>query len=106
MRVLTSASAGATQIGAVIADRLDVRPESDAAWGAFGDTITTAWERAVARGGTVVIICARPAIREVLRFVLGMPRERSTWLACVPGSLTAVEAWPGGEAVVAFTNRT
>ena len=42
----------------------------------------------------------------VLAHVLGLPHDRFWRLAGSPGSLTAIEAWPGGEAVVAFTNRT
>jgi probable phosphoglycerate mutase len=68
--------------------------------------VTAAWERVVDAGGTVVIVCHRKPILVVLALVLGLPHDRLWRLAGSPGSLTAVEAWPGGEAVVAFTNRT
>lgn len=68
--------------------------------------VIAAWERAVAGGGTVVIACHRKPVLVVLAHVLGMPHERMWRLAGAPGSLTAIEAWPDGEAVVTFTNRT
>ncbi len=68
--------------------------------------VLAAWEAVVARGGTVVVVCHRKPILVVLAHVLGIPHDRIWRLAGAPGSLTAVEAWPGGEAVVAFTNRT
>lgn len=68
--------------------------------------VTAAWERVVARGGTVVVACHRKPILVVLAHVLGLPFDRMWRLAGSPGSLTAVEAWPDGHAVVAFTNRT
>lgn len=68
--------------------------------------VVPAWESVVARGGTVVVVCHRKPILVVLAHVLGIPHERIWRLAGAPGSLTAIEAWPDGEAVVAFTNRT
>ncbi|MBM6546619.1 bifunctional RNase H/acid phosphatase [Janibacter sp. YIM B02568] len=68
--------------------------------------VVPAWESLVAEGGTVVVVCHRKPILVVLAHVLGLPHERIWRLAGAPGSLTALEAWPGGEAVVAFTNRT
>lgn len=68
--------------------------------------VLAAWERALERGGTVVVACHRKPILVVLAHVLGLPHERFWRLAGAPGSLTAIEAHPGGEAVVAFTNRT
>lgn len=115
VRVLTSDLAGARQTGGIVAERLGVVPEADADWdeqsaGESHDQMATrviaAWERAVAGGGTVVIACHRKPILVVLAHVLGMPHERMWRLAGAPGSLTAIEAWPDGEAVVAFTNRT
>ncbi|WP_370894638.1 bifunctional RNase H/acid phosphatase [Janibacter sp. GXQ6167] len=70
------------------------------------ERVLAAWERAVARGGTVIVACHRKPIMVVLGHVLGMPTERLWRLAGAPGSLNAVEAWPDGHAVVAFTNRT
>lgn len=68
--------------------------------------VVPAWDSVVARGGTVVVVCHRKPILVVLAHVLGIPHERIWRLAGAPGSLTAIEAWPDGEAVVAFTNRT
>ena len=68
--------------------------------------VLTAWEALVAEGGTVVVAAHRKPILVVLAHVLGLPHDRLWRLAGSPGSLTAIEAWPGGEAVVAFTNRT
>lgn len=68
--------------------------------------VGAAWERAIARGGTVVVASHRKPILVVLALVLGLPHDRLWRLAGSPGSLTAIEAWPAGQAVVAFTNRT
>ena len=68
--------------------------------------VLAAWERVIASGGTVVVVCHRKPILIVLAHVLGLPHDRFWCLAGAPGSLTAIEAWPDGEAVVAFTNRT
>lgn len=106
VRVITCAEAGAQESVSVIADELHVRPESDADWDEQSVDVTSAWQRVVADGGTAVVVCNRASILEVLAFVLGLPPERRSRLACAPGSLTAIEAWSDGEAVVAFTNRT
>ena len=68
--------------------------------------VLAAWDEIVEGGGTVVIACHRKPILVVLAHVLGVPHDRLWRLAGAPGSLTALEAWPGGDAVVAFTNRT
>ncbi|MGO1166718.1 MAG: bifunctional RNase H/acid phosphatase [Janibacter sp.] len=68
--------------------------------------VIAAWDRVVDGGGTTVIVCHRKPILVVLAHVLGMPHDRIWRLAGAPGSLTALEAWPDGQAVVAFTNRT
>ncbi|GAA3616986.1 bifunctional RNase H/acid phosphatase [Marihabitans asiaticum] len=68
--------------------------------------VLPAWEAVVARGGTVVVVCHRKPILVVLAHVLGLAHDRIWRLAGAPGSLTAIEAWPDGHAVVAFTNRT
>lgn len=70
------------------------------------ERVTDAWERTIARGGTIVVASHRKPILAVLSLVLDLPHERMWRLAGSPGSLTAVEAWPDGQAVVAFTNRT
>ncbi|NYF99472.1 reverse transcriptase-like protein [Janibacter cremeus] len=115
VRVLTCDLARARQTGGILAERLEVEPQADAGWGErsqeethdhMATRVIAAWERAVAGGGTVVIACPRVPILLVLAHVLGMPHERMGRLASAPGSLTAIEAWPDGEAVVAFTNRT
>ncbi len=147
VQVVTSELARAVQTGAVIADRLGVRPRAEADWDeqGFGDwdgelvqdllsdrrteftrlrddtgyarpggesheelveRVLGAWQRVVHGGGTVVVVCHRKPILVVLTHVLGLPHESFWRLAGAPGSLTAVEAWPDGRAVVAFTNRT
>lgn len=87
----------------IIAARLGVEPEVDTEW---DEGSPGAWERAVASGGTTVVVCDRAPVLVVLGRVLGLPPGRSERLAIAPGSLTLVEARPDGEAVVAFTNRT
>lgn len=106
VRLIASAEAGAQETVSAIADELRVRPQSDADWDEQSVEVTSVWERVVTDGGTVVIVCNRAPILEVLALVLGLPQGRRSRLACAPGSLTAIEAWPDGEAVVAFTNRT
>ncbi|MGL5862719.1 MAG: histidine phosphatase family protein [Phycicoccus sp.] len=68
--------------------------------------VLPAWDRAVAAGGTTVVVCHRKPILVVLAELLGLPHERAWRLAAAPGSLTAVEAWDDGEVSVIFTNRT
>jgi len=89
--------------GRVVAARLGVEPEVDAAW---DEGSPDAWERVVASGGTTVLVCDRAPVLVVLGHVLGLPRDRSERLAVAPGSLTAVEVRRDGGAIVAFTNRT
>ncbi|CAM3931108.1 bifunctional RNase H/acid phosphatase [Janibacter anophelis] len=90
---------------ALRADRTYARPGGET-HDEMAERVTAAWERVVARGGTVVVTCHRKPILVVLAHVLGLPFERMWRLAGSPGSLTALEAWPDGHAVVAFTNRT
>lgn len=72
----------------------------------MAERVTAAWRRVVASGGTVVVASHRKPILVVLALVLGLPHDSFWRLAGAPGSLTAIEAWPDGQAVVAFTNRT
>lgn len=113
--VITSDLVRARRTGATIAERLEVVPEVDADWDGPSEgesydevaaRVVPAWDRAVSRGATVVIVCPRSSILVVLAHVLGVPPERVGRLIVAPGSLTAIEARPDGEAVVAFTNRT
>jgi probable phosphoglycerate mutase len=68
--------------------------------------VLAAFDRAVARGGTVVVATHRKPILVVLSHVLGLP-HRSYWtLATAPASLTAIQLWADGNAQVAFVNRT
>lgn len=87
-------------------DDPDFAPPSGESHADLAARVVPAWDAVVARGGTVVVVCHRKPILVVLAHVLGMPHDRIWRLAGAPGSLTAIEAWPGGEAVVAFTNRT
>ncbi|MGL5866382.1 MAG: histidine phosphatase family protein [Dermatophilaceae bacterium] len=68
--------------------------------------VVPAWNRAVAAGGTTVVVCHRKPILVVLAELLGLSHERAWRLATAPGSLTAVEVWDDGELSVLFTNRT
>jgi probable phosphoglycerate mutase len=68
--------------------------------------VVAAFERVVAAGGTTVVVCHRKPIMVVLAHLLRIPHETVWRLAAAPGSLTAVEVWPDGNASVAFTNRT
>lgn len=68
--------------------------------------VLPAWDAVVEHGGTTVIVCHRKPILVVLARVLGLGHDRIWRIAGAPGSLTALEAWPDGHAVVAFTNRT
>ena len=68
--------------------------------------VVAAFDRVVAAGGTTVVVCHRKPIMVVLAHLLRIPHETVWRLAAAPGSLTAVEVWPDGNASVAFTNRT
>jgi probable phosphoglycerate mutase len=68
--------------------------------------VVAAFERVVAAGGTTVVVCHRKPIMVVLAHLLKIPHETVWRLAAAPGSLSAVEVWPDGNASVAFTNRT
>ncbi len=68
--------------------------------------VLAAYNRAVAAGGTTVVVCHRKPIMTVLGHLLQMPHEALWRLAAAPGSLSAIEVWRDGNASVAFTNRT
>lgn len=68
--------------------------------------ISDALERAVERGGAVVVVTHRIAIMSVLSAVLGLDIDAAWRLAAAPGSLTGIEVWRDGNAQVAFTNDT
>ena len=68
--------------------------------------VLQAYERAVAHGGTVVVLTSRKPILVVLGWVLGIPSERFWVLSTDPASLTGVELWPDGRTSVPFVNRT
>jgi ribonuclease H / adenosylcobalamin/alpha-ribazole phosphatase len=73
---------------------------------ALATRVVAAFERAVAAGGTTVVVCHRKPIMVVLAHLLRTPHETSWRLAAAPGSLTAIEVWADGHASIAFTNRT
>jgi probable phosphoglycerate mutase len=91
-------------------DRLRTDPAYARPGGESHDELATrvvaAFERVVAGGGTTVVVCHRKPIMVVLAHLLRIPHETVWRLAAAPGSLTAVEVWPDGNASVAFTNRT
>jgi len=68
--------------------------------------VMTAFERAAAVGGTVVVASHRKPIITVLAHVLGIPHQRIWRLATAPASLTCVEVWADGGTSVAFVNDT
>lgn len=68
--------------------------------------VAEALERAVARGGTVVVVTHRIVIMSVLAKVLGLGMDAAWRLAAAPASLTGLEVWRDGNASVAFTNDT
>lgn len=65
-----------------------------------------AFERAVARGGVVVVASHRNPIAAVLADVLGMPPQRIWSLGISPGSISVVEVWADGTRQVALVNDT
>ena len=72
---------------------------------AMAARVLSAFDEVVQAGGTTVVVCHRKPIMVVLAHLLGMPHDKAWRLAAGPGSLSAVEVWPGGEVSVAFTNR-
>jgi ribonuclease H / adenosylcobalamin/alpha-ribazole phosphatase len=91
---------------AAVGNSLGAEPEVDPAWDAAGRGAVAAWDRVVARGGTVVVVCPADVVRVVLAHLLGVPSTRRERIAVAAGSLAGVEAWDDGRVSVAFTNRT
>ena len=70
------------------------------------ERVLAAWDRAVAPGGTVVVVTSRKPILVVLARVLALPPRAFWTLSTDPASVTALDLWPDGNASVPFTNRT
>ena len=68
--------------------------------------VLAAFERAGSSDLPVVVATHRKPIMVVLAHVLGIPHDRIWRLATSPASLTAVEMWSDGGAVVPFVNDT
>jgi probable phosphoglycerate mutase len=68
--------------------------------------VLRAYDKAIAAGGTTVVVTSRKPILVVLARVLGIDEERFWALSTDPASLTAVEMWPDGRMSVPFVNRT
>ena len=68
--------------------------------------VLTALERAGGSGTPVVVATHRKPIMVVLAHVLGIPHDRIWRLATSPASLTTVEVWSDGGAMVPFVNDT
>lgn len=68
--------------------------------------VEKALDRAVGRGGVVVVVSHRICIMSVMARILGLDVEAGWRLAAAPGSMTGVELWRDGNAQVAFTNDT
>jgi broad specificity phosphatase PhoE/ribonuclease HI len=68
--------------------------------------VLRAYDKAIAGGGTTVVVTSRKPILVVLARVLRIDEERFWALSTDPASLTAVEMWPDGRMSVPFVNRT
>lgn len=73
-------------------------------WTGTSDVLA-AWREVVAAGGTAEVTTDADGVRAVLGEVLGIPAARRDRLVVAEGSLTGIEARPGGEALVAFVGR-
>ncbi|MBB2891175.1 bifunctional RNase H/acid phosphatase [Flexivirga oryzae] len=70
------------------------------------ERVNAARERAVARGGTVVVATHRLPILVVLQTLLGMSFAHAWLLAADPASITEIDVYADGFACIAFTNDT
>ncbi|HET8602264.1 MAG TPA: bifunctional RNase H/acid phosphatase [Segeticoccus sp.] len=70
------------------------------------ERVVKAFDRAVARGGTVVVATHRKPIMVVLAHLLGIGQDRIWRVATAPASLTGIEVWADGGASVSFVNDT
>jgi probable phosphoglycerate mutase len=68
--------------------------------------VLTAFDRATAPQGTVIIVTSRVPLLVVLADLLGIGVERFFSIATEPASVTEVRLWPDGGVVVGFVNRT
>ncbi len=68
--------------------------------------VNAARERALERGGTVVVATHRLPILAVLRSLLGLSFGHAWLLAADPASLTQIDVYADGSASVAYTNDT
>ncbi|HWC23993.1 MAG TPA: bifunctional RNase H/acid phosphatase [Flexivirga sp.] len=68
--------------------------------------INAARERAIERGGTVIVATHRMPILVVLRSLLGMSLGHAWLLSADPASLTEIDVYADGTANVAYTNDT
>ena len=68
--------------------------------------VARAFDAAVARGGSVVVVTHRIVIMSVLARLLGLDMPAAWRLAAAPGSLTGIEVWADGNAQIAFLNDT
>ncbi|AKT52120.1 bifunctional RNase H/acid phosphatase [Arsenicicoccus sp. oral taxon 190] len=70
------------------------------------ERVLAGWHDLVAAGGTTVLVGHRKPFLVILTDLLGIAPEGFWRLALAPGSLTGVEVWRDGNAVVSFVNRT
>lgn len=70
------------------------------------ERVSGALDRAVQRGGVVVVVTHRIVIMSVLAKVLDLSMDAAWRMAAAPASLTGIEVWRDGNAQVAFTNDT
>jgi ribonuclease H / adenosylcobalamin/alpha-ribazole phosphatase len=104
--LLTASSAAATATAGTIGAALGVDPVVEPGWDEAGDRLPRVWDRAVALGGTTVVVGPADAVRAALGHLLGVPEERRDRIAAAAGSLAGVEVWDDDRVRVAFTNRT
>ncbi|GGB41742.1 bifunctional RNase H/acid phosphatase [Flexivirga endophytica] len=84
----------------------DFRVEGGETHAELVERVDAARERAIARGGTVVIATHRMPILVVLRSLLGLSFGHAWLLAADPASLTEIDVYADGSASVAYTNDT
>ncbi|HET7303884.1 MAG TPA: bifunctional RNase H/acid phosphatase [Segeticoccus sp.] len=91
-------------------ERMRLEPDYARPGGESQDELTErvrkAFDRAVARGGTVVVATHRKPIMVVLAHLLGIDQDRIWRVATAPASLTGIEVWTDGGASVSFVNDT
>lgn len=87
----------------------DFRPDGGESHAELTERVARGFATAVAAagpGGTAVVATHRKPLMVVLSLLLGIPGETAWMLQADPASLTTVQVWPSGEAVVSALNTT